>query len=88
MIAVGELHHRGSHRDATLLFQRHPVAGGVASGLATLHRAGHLDRATEQQQFFGKSGLAGVGVGDDGEGTPALELVEEGGHRGRIADSG
>jgi hypothetical protein len=41
----------------------------------------NLDRAAEQQQFFGEGGLAGVGMGDDGEGTPPVELVEEGGHQ-------
>ena len=68
---VGELHHRGGDRDAALLLQRHPVRGGVAGGLAALDRAGHLDRAAEQQQLLGQRGLAGVGVGNDGEGAAA-----------------
>jgi hypothetical protein len=79
-VAVGELHHRGGDRDPTLLLQRHPVAGGVAGGLAALDRAGQLNGTAEQQQLFGQRGLAGVGVRDDGEGAAALKFVEEGGH--------
>jgi hypothetical protein len=44
-VAVLHLHHAGRHRDAALLFDFHPVAGGVARGLARLHAAGDLDRA-------------------------------------------
>jgi methyl-accepting chemotaxis protein len=80
VIAVGELHHRRGDGDAALLFQLHPVAGGMASGLAALDRAGQLDRAAEQQQLFGEGGLAGVRVGNDGEGAPPLEGVKESGH--------
>jgi hypothetical protein len=59
-VAVGKLHHRGGDRNPALLFQFHPVAGGVAGGFAALDRAGQLDRAAKQQQFFGQGGLAGV----------------------------
>src|SRR5690606_24156944 len=64
---VRELHHRGRHRDAALLLQRHPVRSGAAGGLARLDRAGELDRAAEQQQLLGQRGLARVRVRDDGE---------------------
>ena len=77
---VRELHHRGGDRDAALLFQRHPVGGGVARGLARLDRAGHLDRAAEQQQLFGQRGLAGVGMRDDGEGAAAAGFAQVLGH--------
>jgi serine/threonine protein kinase len=50
----------------------------VAGGLAALDRAGHLDRAAEQQQLFGQRGLAGVGVGNDGEGAAARGFVVRG----------
>jgi len=70
IVAVGELHHRGGHRDAALLLDRHPVAGGMALDLARLDRPGEVDGAAEQQQFFGEGGLAGVGMADDAEGPP------------------
>ena len=77
---VRELHHRAGHRDAALLFQRHPVGRRVARGLARLHRAGHLDRAAEQQQLLGQRGLAGVGVGNDREGAAARGFGGNVGH--------
>ena len=45
VVAVGHLHHARRDRDAALLFDLHPVAGGVAAGLAALDGAGDLDRA-------------------------------------------
>lgn len=82
LVLVRELHHRGGHRDAALFFQRHPVRGGVAGSLASLHRAGHLDRAAEQQQLFGQRGLAGVWMGNNGEGAAARGFVGDFGHEG------
>ena len=73
-VAVFHLHDRRGHRDTALLFNFHPVAGGVARGLARLDRAGDLDRAGEQQQLFSQRGLAGVRVGDDGKRAAALDL--------------
>jgi len=81
-VAVGKLHDRGCDRDAALLLQRHPVAGGMTSGFAAFDRAGQLDRAAEQQQLFGQGGLASIGVGDDGEGASPIEFVEKDGHYG------
>ena len=80
-VAVLHLHHRRGDRDAALLLDLHPVGGGVARGLARLHRAGDLDRAGEQQQLLGQRGLARVGVGNDGEGAAAAHLGGEVGHR-------
>ena len=48
--------------------------------LARLHRAGDLDRAGEEQQLLGQRRLAGVGVGNDGEGAAAAHLGAEFGH--------
>ena len=62
---VGKLHDRRGDRDTALLFEAHPVGGRVARGLASLHRARHLNGAAEQQEFFGERRLAGVGVRDD-----------------------
>jgi len=53
----------------------------MAIGLAAAHRAGQLDRPCVQQQFFGQRGLAGVRVGNDGEGAAALDFTLE--RRGR-----
>ncbi len=64
-IVIRELHYRGGHRYAALLFQLHPVGSGMACRLAPLHGAGQLDRATEQQQLFGKRGLARIRMGND-----------------------
>ena len=69
-----ELHRRGSHRDAALLFDLHPVRGGVAGGLARLDRAGQADGSAVEQQFFRQRGLARVRVGDDGERAPACHF--------------
>jgi hypothetical protein len=51
--------------------------------LRALHRAGDLDRAAEQQQLFGQRGLAGVRVGNDGEGTASGEFLGRAGTRRR-----
>ena len=66
-----ELHRRGGHRNAALLFDLHPVRGGVAGGLARLDRTGLADGPAVEQQFFRQRGLARVRVGDDGERAPA-----------------
>ena len=71
--AIGKLHHRGGHRDAALLLHAHPVGSGVRAFLA-LDAASHLDRITQQQQFFGDRGLARIGVRDNGEGAPRSDL--------------
>jgi len=76
VVAVIEFHHRGGHRDAALLFNRHPVAGGVDCGFARFDRPRHLDGAAEQQQLFGEGGLAGVGMADNAEGAALLYFFE------------
>ena len=81
MVAVGHLHHGGRDRNATLLFNLHPVGGRMAAGLACLDRAGDLDRAREQQQFFGQRGFTGIRVGNDGKGAAAAGFGCVG-HRG------
>jgi hypothetical protein len=77
---VRELHHRRGDRDAAFLFQRHPVGRGMPGRLAALDRTGHLDRAAEQQQLFGQRGLAGVRMGNDGEGAAARSFGSDFGH--------
>lgn len=76
-IAVLELHHRAGHGDAALLLDAHPVARGVALGLPGLHSPGHIDRPSEEEQLLGQRGLPRVGVADDGERAPALDLPKQ-----------
>ncbi len=73
--AIRELHDRRRDRDAALLLEAHPVRGRMARRLASLDRAGHLDRAAEQQQLLGQRGLAGVRVRDDREAAAAVDFV-------------
>ncbi len=69
---VLELHYGAGNRNAPLPFNGHPVAGCVAAGLAGLYRAGQIDGPSEQKELFCESGLAGVGVADDGKGPAPL----------------
>jgi hypothetical protein len=65
-----------AHRDCEInLLDLHPVAGGMAGGLARLDSPGHLDGATKQQQLFGKGGFTGIRMADDAEGTAAADFV-------------
>ena len=72
-----EGHHRRAHGDAALALDLHPVRAHAAALAARLDLAGELDRAAEQQQLLGERGLAGVGMGDDGEGAPPGDLGRE-----------
>src|SRR5690606_26966459 len=58
-----------------LLFDLHPVGGGMAAGLACLDTAGDLDGPCKQQQLFGQRSLAGIRVGNDGEGASPFYFV-------------
>ena len=75
-LPVGELHHRGGHRDAPLLLHGHPVRGGVRPSLA-FHAAGHLDGVAQQQELLRDGGLASVRVRNNGEGTARVDLLAE-----------
>ena len=52
----------------------------MAHRLAALDGAGELNGATEQQQFLGQGGLAGIRMRDDRKGAPAVELFFQLGH--------
>ncbi len=80
VLAIRELHDRGGHRDAALLFQFHPVRSGMTCCLAATHFTGDLDRAAEPQQFFGERGFTGIRVGDDGKGAATLDFFLQGAH--------
>ena len=73
---VLEGHHRGHHGNAALALDAHPVRAGPPLLALGADVAGELDRAAGAQQALGQRGLAGVGVGDDGEGAPAGDLGE------------
>ena len=64
---VLELQHRGADRDAALLLDLHPVAGGVARCFPRLHAARAVDRAREEQQLLRERGLSSIGVTNDSE---------------------
>jgi hypothetical protein len=63
--------------DAALLLHGHPVAGGVREALAGLDGAREVDWRPVEQQLLGQRRLAGVGVRDDGEGTPGGDFAFE-----------
>ena len=57
---VLEAHHRRGDRDAALALDRHPVRAHPPPLAARLDLARQLDRPSEQQQFPGQGGLAGL----------------------------
>ena len=68
---IFEGHHRGDDGNAALTLDLHPVGARLHAVLLCLDFAGKLDGAAEQQQLFRQRGLAGVRVGNDGEGAAA-----------------
>ena len=50
--------------------------------------AGELDGATEQQQLFGESRLARIGVGNYGKGSPPCDVTQNLGRKVEIALGG
>jgi len=64
---VIKLHDRGGHGNTALLFDFHPVGGGMAAGFARLDGAGQVDGAAIEQQFFRHGCFAGVRMRDDRE---------------------
>ena len=65
-----ELHHARRHRDAALLFERHPVRRRMPLGAPRLHRSCKMNRTAVQQQLLGESRLACVRMADDRERPP------------------
>ena len=66
---VIELEDRRADGDAAFAFEFHPIGGGGALVLAGLDGAGELEGAAVEEELLGERGLAGVGMGDDGEGA-------------------
>jgi hypothetical protein len=89
VVVVVKLHHRRRHGNAALLLNLHPVGSGEFTAFFAFDCTRALNRAREQQQLFGKRGFACVGVGDDGEGAAAADLVENFlGHGGLVRVNG
>ena len=55
----------------------------MPAGLAPLHGAGELNRATVEQQLLGQRRLAGIRVRDDGKRAPFVDLFGNARHRMR-----
>ena len=72
-----ELQDGAGDGNSALFFNLHPIADGVTLSLARLDRAGQMDCAAVEQQFFGESGFAGVGVGDDCERPAPIDFIDE-----------
>ena len=85
---IFEGHHRGDDGNAALALDRHPVGAGGDAVLLGLDFARELDRATEQQEFLGQGGLAGVRMRDDRESAPSCHLGRCGGCLHDIHDFG
>ena len=73
--AIVELHDRGCDRDAALLLNLHPVAGGSLAYLVALHGTCHLYLPAKEEQFLRQRGLAGIGMRDDGKGASAFYFL-------------
>ena len=68
---IFEGHHRGDDRDAAFALDLHPVGSRLDPVLLRLDFAGKLDRAAEQQQFFGQRRLTRIRVGNNSKGATA-----------------
>ena len=69
-----ELHDGRGNGNTTLLLDLHPVGSSGTGILLALNDTGLCDGAAVEQEFFGQSGLTGVGVGDNGEGPAAADF--------------
>lgn len=73
-IEVLELKNRGGNGDTALFFKFHPVTHGVSCGASALHATCEVNCSTVQEEFFCEGCFTRIGVGDDGEGTSAIDL--------------
>ena len=83
-----KLHGGGRNGNTALLFNIHPVGGGVLIAFAGLHAAGGANRATVKQEFFRQGCLTGVRVRNDGEGSPFFHLIMQHGGKFRRLNCG
>ena len=75
-LPVLELHHRRGDRDTSLLFEFHPVGGGITARLTGTHSSRFLDSAAVMKKLLGEGSLTRVRVRDDGKGTSPLYLAQ------------
>ena len=71
-VSVVKLEDSGGNGNSPLLFELHPVGGGMALSSPRLDCSRLMDRASVEQQLFRKSGFTRVRVGNDGEIAPLL----------------
>ena len=71
---VLKLHHGGRDGNTALLLDLHPVGGGGAGVFLALDHACLGDGTAVEQEFFGQGGFTGVGVRNDGKGTPPADF--------------
>ena len=62
MALVLEIEHRTAHRDAPLLLEFEPIAGGMPRRTLAPHSPGLAHRAPVEEQFLGQGGLARIGM--------------------------
>ena len=77
---VLELHDGRGDRDASLLFDLHPVRYGGAGIFLALDRARLRDGPAVEQEFFCQGGFTGVGVRDDRKGSAPGDFFFQGCH--------
>ena len=74
-----ERHRRCGHGNPAILFHRHKVGPCATRFALCADLTSHLDRTTEQQELFGKSGLTGVRVRNDRERAATCDFSGQGG---------
>ena len=74
-VVVLELQDRSRDRDATLLFEGHPIADRGPLRLARFDRAGRMNGASVKQELLGQRRLSGVWMRDDRKRAPPLVLI-------------
>ena len=77
VVAVRELQHGRGDRDATLLFELHPVRRRRAAALLAFDRTGlGSESAAVEQELLGERGLASIGMRNDRKRPAAFRLFQ------------
>ena len=67
-VLVVEGHHRGGHRNPTLLLDLHEIRSSGFGDFVALDGTRSLDGTSKQEELLGQGGLTRIRVGNDGEG--------------------